>query len=90
MLVLDPFQYHGLTFVLLAMSSNFYRSKDAPKYILGHSLELGFVIMGMIAVVLLRFNYQRINKKRDQLDPSEYPSDPDSLGDRSPLFRYML
>ncbi|GLI73115.1 hypothetical protein PoHVEF18_001325 [Penicillium ochrochloron] len=73
-----------------AMSSNFYRSKDAPKYILGHSLELGFVIMGMIAVVLLRFNYQRINKKRDQLDPSEYPSDPDSLGDRSPLFRYML
>lgn len=72
------------------MSSNFYREKDAPNYILGHSLELGFVVMGMIAVVLLRITYKRINDKRDQIDPSEYPSNPDSLGDRSPLFRYML
>ncbi|CEJ56306.1 Putative Permease of the major facilitator superfamily [Penicillium brasilianum] len=73
-----------------AMSSNFYRAKDAPNYILGHALELGFVVMGMIAVVVLRLSYQRVNKKRDQIDPSEYPSDPDSLGDKSPLFRYML
>jgi hypothetical protein len=73
-----------------AMSSNFYRAKDAPNYILGHALELGFVVMGMIAVVVLRLSYQRVNRKRDQIDPSEYPSDPDSLGDRSPLFRYML
>lgn len=72
------------------MSSNFYREQDAPKYILGHSLELAFVVVGMIAVVTLRFTYQRINKKRDSLDPSECPDDPDSLGDRSPLFRYML
>lgn len=72
------------------MSSNFYRAKDAPDYILGHALELGFVAMGIIAVVLLRLTYQRINDKRDQTDPSEYPSDSDSLGDRSPLFRYML
>jgi uncharacterized transporter YbjL len=73
-----------------AMSSNFYRSQDAPNYILGHSLELAFVVVGMLAAVILRMAYQRINKKRDAMDPSEYPSDPDSLGDRSPLFRYML
>jgi hypothetical protein len=73
-----------------AMSSNFYRAQDAPNYILGHSLELAFVVVGMIATVVLRLAYQRINKKRDAMDPSEYPSDPDSLGDRSPLFRYML
>lgn len=72
------------------MASNFYRAKDAPQYILGHSLELGFVVVGMIAALALRFTYQRINRKRDRLDPSEYPDDPDSLGDRSPLFRYML
>lgn len=72
------------------MASNFYRTQDAPQYILGHSLELGFVVVGMIAVVVMRFTYQRINRNRDRLDPSQYPDDPDSLGDRSPLFRYML
>ena len=72
------------------MASNFYRTQDAPKYILGHALELGFVVVGMIAVVILRLTYQRINRNRDCLDPAEYSSDSDSLGDRSPLFRYML
>lgn len=72
------------------MSSNFYRAQDAPNYILGHSLELAFVVVGMIATVVLRMAYQRINRKRDAMDPSEYPENPDSLGDRSPLFRYML
>jgi hypothetical protein len=72
------------------MASNFYRTKDAPQYILGHSLELGFVVVGMIATVIMRFTYQRINRKRDRIDPSQYPADPDAMGDRSPLFRYML
>lgn len=72
------------------MASNFYRTQDAPQYILGHSLELGFVIVGMIATVIMRFTYQRINRNRDRIDPAQYPSDPDSMGDRSPLFRYML
>ncbi|CAG8179825.1 unnamed protein product [Penicillium salamii] len=82
--------YIGIGNLAGAMSSNFYRAQDAPNYILGHSLELAFVVVGMIAAVVLRLAYQRINKKRDAMDPSEYPSDPDSLGDRSPLFRYML
>lgn len=72
------------------MASNFYREEDAPGYVLGHSLELAFVVVGMLAVLTLRFTYNRINKKRDLIDPSEYPEDPDQLGDRSPLFRYML
>lgn len=80
----------GLTYSRIAMASNFYREQDAPQYVLGHSLELAFVVVGMLAVLTLRFTYQRINKKRDLLDPSEYPDDPDELGDRSPLFRYML
>ncbi|KAF7714573.1 Uncharacterized protein PECH_008360 [Penicillium ucsense] len=80
----------GLGNLAGAMSSNFYRAKDAPNYFMGHALELGFVVVGMIAVVIMRFTYKRINTKRDQLDPAQYPDDPDSLGDRSPLFRYML
>ncbi|KAJ5235552.1 Major facilitator superfamily domain general substrate transporter [Penicillium citrinum] len=82
--------YIGIGNLAGAMASNFYRAQDAPQYILGHSLELAFVVVGMIATVVLRFAYQRINRQRDLMDPSEYPDDPDSLGDRSPLFRYML
>jgi hypothetical protein len=73
------------------MSSNFYRSKDAPNYILGHALELGFCVVGIIAVVVLRLNYQRINRKRERMDLSQYDSyQMARMGDRSPMFRYML
>ncbi|KAJ5674075.1 Major facilitator superfamily domain general substrate transporter [Penicillium macrosclerotiorum] len=82
--------YIGLGNLAGAMASNFYRAEDAPQYILGHALELGFVVVGMLATILMRFIYQRINHKRDRIDPSQYPADPDSMGDRSPLFRYML
>ncbi|KAJ5095329.1 Major facilitator superfamily domain general substrate transporter [Penicillium alfredii] len=82
--------YIGLGNLAGAMASNFYRAQDAPQYILGHALELAFVVVGMIATVIMRFTYQCINRKRDSLDLSQYSSDPDSLGDRSPFFRYML
>lgn len=48
-------------------------------------------MVGIIAVVILRFSYQRINKKRDQMDVSGYDNAQLArMGDRSPLFRYML
>lgn len=37
-----------------AMASNFYRAADKPKYVLGHSLEIGFVCMGLLAILVLR------------------------------------
>ncbi|KAL3442334.1 major facilitator superfamily domain-containing protein [Aspergillus insuetus] len=81
----------GLGNLAGAMASNFYRAQDAPKYTLGHALELGFCVTGIIAVLILRFSYQRINKKRDGIDVSRYDSyEMAKMGDRSPLFRYML
>jgi hypothetical protein len=73
------------------MASNFYRKNDSPKYLLGHGLELAFVVVGMVAVLGMRFNYKRINKKRDAL-PLEHQADVDMsrLGDRAPTFRYVL
>ena len=73
------------------MASNFYRESDSPKFILGHALEIGFVSVGLLAIVALRLNYGRINRKRDA-EPLEECSEEDMsvLGDRAPTFRYIL
>ncbi|KAH8703055.1 MFS nicotinic acid transporter Tna1 [Talaromyces proteolyticus] len=79
-----------------AMASNFYRTQDAPKYILGHALELGFAVAGTLAVLILRFSYQRVNFRREEAlaneDSTTGPSVATSSerGDRSLTFRYML
>lgn len=73
------------------MASNFYRQQDSPRYILGHSLELGFVGAGLIAVVVLRLSYQRINRLRAEKGTDAYTAEEMSrMGDRSPAFRYAL
>jgi hypothetical protein len=73
------------------MASNFYRAQDAPKYYLGHSLELGFCIAGIIATVALRMGYDRVNKKREARGTDELTQEElVDLGDKSPSFRYVL
>jgi 3-oxoacyl-(acyl-carrier-protein) synthase len=75
------------------MASNFYREQDSPKFLLGHGLELAFAVMGIIAVLVLRLNYARINKSREeQLAHGEDLTEEEMswLGDRSPAFRYIL
>lgn len=75
----------------IAMASNFYREQDAPKYTLGHALELGFCVVGIGAVLVLRQAYKQVNRKREQMDVSNYASyEMAKMGDRSPMFRYML
>lgn len=78
-----------------AMASNFYRAEDAPRYVLGHALELGFICAGIVALLVLLFNYKRINKKRErQLANGEHngytPEELGELGDRSMTFKYVL
>lgn len=77
------------------MASNFYRAEDAPRYILGHALELGFIGAGIIGLLVLVFNYKRINKKRGrQLAEGAHngytPEELGELGDRSMTFKYVL
>ncbi|KAF7508956.1 hypothetical protein GJ744_008512 [Endocarpon pusillum] len=74
-----------------AMASNFYRAQDGPNYYLGHSLELGFCVAGIIAAVALRIGYERVNKRRDAKGTGEMsPEELSDLGDKSPSFRYVL
>lgn len=77
------------------MASNFYRAEDTPRYILGHALELGFIGAGILAVLVLVFNYKRINAKRErQLSEGTHngytPEELSELGDRSMTFKYFL
>ena len=76
------------------MASNFYRSEDGPRFILGHALELGFIVAGIIAGFVLVFAYSRINKKRDQAmangaEAQFTDQELSEKGDRAVTFRYM-
>lgn len=76
------------------MASNFYRATDSPRYILGHSLELGFVVAGIIAAVILNVGYAVMNKRRARrlasgAEPRRGSLELGELGDKSPTFRYM-
>jgi hypothetical protein len=78
-----------------AMASNFYRAPDSPRYILGHALELSFIVAGIIALLVLVFNYKRINRKRErQMAEGAHngytPEEMSALGDRALTFRYFL
>ena len=72
-----------------AMASNFYRAADKPKYILGHLLEIGFVSVGLMAVVGLRMSYARINKRDRESTEGLNLVEMSEMGDRAPTFRYM-
>lgn len=77
------------------MASNFYRSTDAPRYILGHGLEIGFIWMGIVALLIQVFNYRRINKQREaSLAAGEAenftPEALGDLGDKAVTYRYTL
>jgi len=78
-----------------AMASNFYRTEDSPRYILGHALELGFIGAGIISLLVLVFNYKRINKQRErQMADGAHngytPEELGELGDRAITYRYFL
>lgn len=78
-----------------AFASNFYRSQDLPRYILGHALELGFISMGLIFMVIVVVGYLWSNKKkRADLASGKYDSFTEEdflkMGDKSPHFMYRL
>jgi hypothetical protein len=77
------------------MASNFYRAEDSPRYILGHALELAFIGTGGVAVLVLIYNYKRINKKRErQVAEGAHngytPEELGALGDRAITYKYFL
>lgn len=47
------------------MGANIY--VDGPKYVKGHSVVLGFLVLAMLVVITLMIVYHQLNKKRDQI-----------------------
>ncbi|KAH9919548.1 major facilitator superfamily domain-containing protein [Fomitopsis serialis] len=80
-----------------AIASNIYLSKDAPRYVLGHALELMFVGIGFIFLPITVLAYKRANALRDKQQQEmeekgiKYSVEElRRLGDRAPDFRYTL
>lgn len=76
------------------MASNFYRKNDAPRYLLGHGLELGFITAGIAAALVLVLGYKRINGKRaremaEGRETRYTAAQLSALGDKAITFRYM-
>ncbi|KAG2227553.1 hypothetical protein INT45_002238 [Circinella minor] len=49
------------------LGANIYRRSDAPRYIRGHSISLGFLCLFIILALIQRFLLQRENRLRDTI-----------------------
>ena len=50
-----------------AISGQLYRSQDAPRFIFGHAINLGFCIMALITTSILLISLRMENRRRDRL-----------------------
>ncbi|KAL5520958.1 hypothetical protein ACEPAF_2961 [Sanghuangporus sanghuang] len=79
-----------------AIASNIYRTRDAPRYILGHGLVLMFIGIGFVCTPLAIATYLRINsRRRENIELAGGKVDLSveemhELGDRAPDFKYTL
>ncbi|KAI0365422.1 MFS general substrate transporter [Pilatotrama ljubarskyi] len=76
-----------------------YRGEDAPRYLLGHGVELGFVTMGLVLLPIMVTTYMRDNMGRNAvqrdmekrgLKIEHTPEELRKMGNQAPDFRYTL
>lgn len=79
------------------IASNVYRSKDAPHYTLGHAVELGFVLQGLLfsapayAWWLRRANARKRAQLEEEAGKRTYTvAELHELGDKAPEFTYTI
>jgi len=88
----------GLGNIAGIAASNIYRTKDAPRYKLGHAIELGLVGLGLVVLPTMVIAYKRINARREAImkaagesGGSQYTDEElRRLGDKAPSFRYAI
>lgn len=82
------------------IESNIFRAQDAPAYRLGYGISIGFICMSGVSATLMVIILDRINKKRaaavEEMGGEAIVIEEQGewnlteMGDRSPLFRYIL
>ncbi|WPH04635.1 retrograde regulation protein 2 [Acrodontium crateriforme] len=78
-----------------AIGSNIYIAKQEPRYWLGYGYSLGTLCAAILSTLILKTAYQKENKKRDAISEDEsrnkFTEDEMLLmGDKSPLYRYVV
>lgn len=73
------------------IGTQLYRSNDGPKYVVGHSVALAYLIGNIIIVATLWIVLERINKTRDADAASGVEQyDGEWKGDEDPRWRFRL
>lgn len=78
-----------------AIGSNIFLERQSPNYWLGYGFCTGIVAAAICATLVLRVVYSRINKRRDERDEDEMrkkytEEEMGEMGDKSPLYRYVV
>jgi hypothetical protein len=79
-----------------AIGSNIYLEEQKPHYRLGFGMGLGISVAAIACTVILKFEYARLNRAKEQEGTEEeilakYTEEELlRLGDKSPLFRYIV
>ncbi|KAF8995232.1 MFS general substrate transporter [Cyathus striatus] len=77
-----------------AIASNMYRTKDRPRFIFGHALELMFIGIGLSLVPIAVIVYRHVNKAKAlafESQSGQYEENElKEMGDKAPGFRYTL
>ncbi|KIK75615.1 hypothetical protein PAXRUDRAFT_835598 [Paxillus rubicundulus Ve08.2h10] len=72
-----------------AVASNIFRTQDAPRFLLGHGLEIMFISIGLITIPITVLGYKRMNAKIDR-EELTVENQEGQTGNRVPGFRYTL
>lgn len=73
------------------LGTQLYRANDGPRYILGHSFALGYLLANVLVSITLYFLLKRENEKRDGItaEVKEVGELSDWDGDEDPRWRYQ-
>lgn len=77
------------------IGSYMYLDRESPTYLTGFGLSLAFGVSGLLVACVLELSFLNANRRNGKLSETEVRDKHTdeqllSLGDRSPLFRYLL
>lgn len=72
------------------IGTQLYRSTDGPRFVVGHSVALGYLLANIVVVAVLYFRLKKQNKQRDAIAPEikDVGQVPDWKGDSDPRWRF--